>query len=101
MSKIYQGTLDFAVDAYGQLKDIQRDDPMAWRSCWHEKRGFDEQSILQFLMLRRDSYYGEWALYEHGSFVCTFDGTMLATLYEAKEAARKARSEALKEPVSA
>lgn len=89
MSRINQGSMDFAVEAFGLLRDT----PEEWlyRTAHYDYR-HESPSFIGWMMVRRHSYYGDWALFDNGSFVANFDGPYLKKLYEAREAEREQRA---------
>ena len=82
MSRMKEDTLKFAVNAYRHLREVAPE--QHYISAWHDYDSHNPQ-WLRFLMLRRHSYYGEWALFDGGSYVASFDERLLATLFAQEE----------------
>lgn len=91
MPQITQKIIDFATDAYHVLKDVPREE--GWTRCYTAREDYSgPETMLHLLMLRTSSYYGDWTVYERGSYVASFDGKFLASVYEAREKARAERA---------
>lgn len=89
MSRINAKVIDFVMNAYGALCDV----PEEWhhRAAWHDY-DFNNPQWLRFAMFRTHTHYGEWALFDGGSYVASFDTAYLKGLWEAELERREAYS---------
>lgn len=78
MSQIDKKALNFWAEAFGQLKDSEDKN-----ACYIRYQNKDEKYI-EFIMKKSCYYYGAWAFFIMGAYVCTVEEELLKELYESE-----------------
>lgn len=91
MTTINERLLSFAVTAYGILKTESE------TSCYYQLRdgkGYDYTAshYMEYLMLKKSWYHGNYCVFEGGTYACNFDVNYLESLLQEREKEKAIRA---------